>query len=68
MGDYLSYGLNTLGPLCLWQCFKLAVQACSVFQRLRNSWLGFLLISSGYVLSVYLSYKRNNKIFSNRDL
>ncbi len=20
MGD-LSYGLNTLGPLCLWQCF-----------------------------------------------
>ena len=21
MGDYLSYGLNTLGPLCLWQCF-----------------------------------------------
>ena len=23
MGDDLSYGLNTLGPLCLWQCFKL---------------------------------------------
>ena len=22
MGDDLSYGLNTLGPLCLWQCFK----------------------------------------------
>ena len=21
MGDDLSYGLNTLGPLCLWQCF-----------------------------------------------
>ena len=20
MGDDLSYGLNTLGPLCLWQC------------------------------------------------
>ena len=20
MGDYLSYGLNTLGPLGLWQC------------------------------------------------
>ena len=20
--DVLSYGLNTLGPLCLWQCFK----------------------------------------------
>ena len=23
MGDDLSYGLNTLGPLCLWQCFLL---------------------------------------------
>ena len=22
MGDDLSYGLNTLGPLCLWQCFS----------------------------------------------
>ena len=21
MGDDFSYGLNTLGPLCLWQCF-----------------------------------------------
>ena len=21
MCDDLSYGLNTLGPLCLWQCF-----------------------------------------------
>ena len=21
IGDDLSYGLNTLGPLCLWQCF-----------------------------------------------
>ena len=21
MGDDLSYGLNTLGPLCLWQCY-----------------------------------------------
>ena len=21
MGDDLSYGLNTLGPLCLWKCF-----------------------------------------------
>ena len=20
---YSSYGLNTLGPLCLWQCFQL---------------------------------------------
>ena len=23
IGDGLSYGLNTLGPLCLWQCFFL---------------------------------------------
>ena len=23
MGDDFSYGLNTLGPLCLWQCLKL---------------------------------------------
>ena len=21
IGDDLNYGLNTLGPLCLWQCF-----------------------------------------------
>jgi len=25
MGDDLSYGLNTLGPLCLWQCFVIRV-------------------------------------------
>ena len=25
MGDDLSYGLNTLGPLCLWQCFYLNI-------------------------------------------
>ena len=25
MGDDLSYGLNTLGPLCLWQCFFLNI-------------------------------------------
>ena len=23
MGDDLSYGLNTLGPLCLWQCLQI---------------------------------------------
>ena len=26
MGDDLSYGLNTLGPLCLWQCSKFVVR------------------------------------------
>ena len=26
MGDDLSYGLNTLGPLCLWQCFVIISQ------------------------------------------
>ena len=25
MGDDLSYGLNTLGPLCLWQCLYFVV-------------------------------------------
>ena len=28
MGDDLSYGLNTLGPLCLWQCLRLCVSSC----------------------------------------
>ena len=26
--DYSSYGLNTLGPLCLWQCFSTCFQHC----------------------------------------
>ena len=25
MGDDLSYGLNTLGPLCLWQCLSIMI-------------------------------------------
>ena len=25
MGDDLSYGLNTLGPLCLWQCLDFCI-------------------------------------------
>ena len=28
MGDDLSYGLNTLGPLCLWQCLFVFVFVC----------------------------------------
>ena len=27
--DYSSYGLNTLGPLCLWQCFSIVSQMAS---------------------------------------
>ena len=34
MGDDLSYGLNTLGPLCLWQCFF--VLASNIIQALDS--------------------------------
>ena len=46
MGDDLSYGLNTLGPLCLWQClFRLSllcpqhigVVVCHAIDRLENN-------------------------------
>ena len=30
MGDDLSYGLNTLGPLCLWQCFRKIIEVLGV--------------------------------------
>ena len=29
MGDDLSYGLNTLGPLCLWQCLVVTINLSS---------------------------------------
>ena len=35
MGDDLSYGLNTLGPLCLWHCF--CYHSPSIFQPLPAS-------------------------------
>ena len=31
MGDDLSYGLNTLGPLCLWQCLQNSRSSISYF-------------------------------------
>ena len=32
--DHSSYGLNTLGPLCLWQCFKTFFSTFSYFFQL----------------------------------
>ena len=32
MGDDLSYGLNTLGPLCLWQCLQNSRSSISCFR------------------------------------
>ena len=32
MGDDLSYGLNTLGPLCLWQCLQNSRSGISYFR------------------------------------
>ena len=32
MGDDLSYGLNTLGPLCLWQCLQNSGSGISYFR------------------------------------
>ena len=50
MGDDLSYGLNTLGPLCLWQCFfKLNVMFKFGFatqEAVHSTLLVFSLLSS----------------------
>ena len=43
MGDDLSYGLNTLGLLCLWQCLVFSLTqhpAFSVAKRIAPSILG----------------------------
>ena len=35
MGDDLSYGLNTLDPLCLWQCFVSLDALVGIFPSVR---------------------------------
>ena len=37
MGDYLSYGVNTLGPLCLWQCLQYNVSPLFFFTTQQGS-------------------------------
>ena len=36
IGDNLSYGLNTLGPLCLWQCLE-NTSKTNLIRKIRNS-------------------------------
>ena len=35
--DYSSYGLNTLGPLCLWQCFIYSIVVLLFYKRTQHS-------------------------------
>ena len=48
MGDDLSYGLNTLGPLCLWQCFYYATEMQS-----SNHAIFFVRIKKGDIFNPY---------------
>ena len=41
----LSYRVNALGPLCLWQCFSKTLPLLTVFEKMGSlnlHWLGFL--------------------------
>ena len=48
MGDNLSFGLNTLGPLCLWQCFYYATEMQS-----SNHAIFFVRIKKGDIFNPY---------------
>ena len=54
--DYLRYGVNTLGPLCLWQCFifMLSLFHALVLYCALNSEEGKNLALTYYSISSYL--------------
>ena len=63
MGDDFSYGLNTLGPLCLWQCLlqKMASKMDSV-KSPKNGSPKKARIEFGFQTKVYGVW--NNKVCS----
>ena len=44
MEDDLSYGLNTLGPLCLWQCFIFREYWLTRIYIVTMDLVGFLMV------------------------
>ena len=63
MGDDLSYGLNTLGPLCLWQCLFLNVHK----KGFRSHETDFLVSGNRFLVPGNRLLVPRNTLFSGYD-